>query len=93
MSRRSAPDSPWQNGVPPFGLGQQFSPMMNVSPVWGQANLPFMGGGNMMSPDMMRFGGNVSSRSNFRRYYDQVSCILGLVVCPVWRGGTPPALS
>ncbi|XP_042148487.1 zinc finger protein on ecdysone puffs isoform X2 [Ixodes scapularis] len=71
MSRRSAPDSPWQNGVPPFGLGQQFSPMMNVSPVWGQANLPFMGGGNMMSPDMMRFGGNVSSRSNFRRYYDQ----------------------
>ncbi|CAN7937022.1 unnamed protein product [Ixodes hexagonus] len=72
MSRRSAPDSPWQNGVPPFGLGQQFNPMMNVSPVWGQSNLPFMGGGNMMSPDMMRFGGNVSSRSNFnRRFYDQ----------------------
>ncbi|XP_050051462.1 uncharacterized protein [Dermacentor andersoni] len=70
MSRRSAPDSPWQNGMPPFGLcQQQFSPMMNCGPVWAQHNLPFMGGS--MAPDMMRFGGNVSSRSNFRRNYDQ----------------------
>lgn len=43
--------------------------MMNCGPVWAQHNLPFMGGS--MAPDMMRFGGNVSSRSNFRRNYDQ----------------------
>ncbi|XP_065303985.1 zinc finger protein on ecdysone puffs-like [Dermacentor albipictus] len=69
MSRRYAPDSPWQNGMPPFGLcQQQFNPMMNCGPMWAQHNLPFMGGS--MAPDM-RFGGNVSSRSNFRRNYDQ----------------------
>lgn len=43
--------------------------MMNCGPMWAQPSLPFMGGS--MAPDMMRFGGNVSSRSNFRRNYDQ----------------------
>ncbi|KAK8761447.1 hypothetical protein V5799_027291 [Amblyomma americanum] len=71
MSRRSAPDSPWQNGMPPFGLcQQQFNPMMNCGPMWAQPSLPFMGG-SMAPGSMMRFGGNVSSRSNFRRNYDQ----------------------
>lgn len=72
MSRRAAPpDSPWQNGMPPFGLcQQQFNPMMNCGPMWAQPGLPFVGS---MAPDMMRFGGNVSARSNFRRNYDQVS--------------------
>ncbi|KAH9361782.1 hypothetical protein HPB48_005065 [Haemaphysalis longicornis] len=70
MSRRAAPpDSPWQNGMPPFGLcQQQFNPMMNCGPMWAQPGLPFVGS---MAPDMMRFGGNVSARSNFRRNYDQ----------------------
>ncbi|KAL1478314.1 hypothetical protein MTO96_016309 [Rhipicephalus appendiculatus] len=70
MSRRSVPDSPWQNGMPPFGFCQPpFNPM-NCGPMWApQNNLPFMGGS--MAPDMMRFGGNISARSNFRRHYDQ----------------------
>uniref|UniRef100_A0A2R5LB89 Putative transcriptional regulator icp22 n=1 Tax=Ornithodoros turicata TaxID=34597 RepID=A0A2R5LB89_9ACAR len=43
--------------------------MMNCSPMWGQSNVPFMG--NMMAPNMMRYGDNTSSHSNFRRNFDQ----------------------
>ncbi|KAH6922885.1 hypothetical protein HPB50_020013 [Hyalomma asiaticum] len=72
ISRRSFPESPWQSGMPPFGLFQQpFIAMMEGGPMWlPQNNLPFMAGS--MLPDMMRFGGNVPSRPSFRRTFDQM---------------------
>nr|XP_037269253.1 zinc finger protein on ecdysone puffs-like [Rhipicephalus microplus] len=72
MSRRQVPDNPWQNGMPPFGYWPpQMHPMMNTGPMWApQGSLPFMGGGSV-APDMMRYRGNVSSHTNFRRPYDQ----------------------